>query len=158
MRSAKRITTYWQGYDYDELNPQPMPSVYTIGNELVKVGDAISHLSKTLVRIYTPFLKMSLTTLIEKAEAEANAIAFDAEADNPDMIMADPAPADLPIDLPIDLPVDASAESALSGGVCGLASGGMRVSTRIAGETRGRRPDDWPGREGENESRRKGWR
>ena len=102
-----------------------MPSVYTIGNELVKVGDAISHLSKTLVRIYTPFLKMSLTTLIEKAEAEANAIAafdaemslttliakteaevnamvnaiaFDAEADNPDMIMADPAPADLPID------------------------------------------------------------
>ena len=98
FRSAKRITTYWQGYDYDELNPQPMPSVYTIGNELVKVGDAISHLSKTLVRIYTPFLKMSLTTLIEKAEAEANAIAFDAEADNPDMIMADPAPADLPID------------------------------------------------------------
>ena len=117
-----------------------MPSVYTIGNELVKVGDAISHLSKTLVRIYTPFLKMSLTTLIEKAEAEANAIAafdaemslttliekteaevnamvnaiaFDAEADNPDMIMADPAPADLPIDLPIDPLVEALGQTGL---------------------------------------------
>jgi hypothetical protein len=104
--STKRITGYWQGYDYDEVHPEPLHSVYTIGHELTKAGNTISHLSKTVVSVYKPFITKIITELVNKAAAEAggnppDAIAPDAIA--PDAIApdatppVDPAPAALPI-------------------------------------------------------------
>ncbi len=62
--SSKRITGYWQGNDYDEVHPEPLHSVYTIGHELAKVGNTISHLSKTVLSIYKPFLTKIITELV----------------------------------------------------------------------------------------------
>jgi hypothetical protein len=99
--STKRITGYWQGYDYDEVHPEPLHSVYTIGHELTKAGNTISHLSKTVVSVYKPFITKIITELVEKAAAEAGGNPLDAIA--PDAIApdatpsVDPAPAALPI-------------------------------------------------------------
>ncbi len=95
--STKRITGYWQGYDYDEVHPEPLHSVYTIGHELAKAGNTVSHLSKTVVSIYNPFITKITTELVNKAVAEAGGNHSDAIA--PDATpSADPAPATLPVD------------------------------------------------------------
>lgn len=95
--STKRITGYWQGYDYDEVHPEPLHSVYTIGHELTKAGNTISHLSKTVVSVYKPFITKIITELVEKAAAEAGGNPPDAIA--PDSTPSiEPTPSALPID------------------------------------------------------------